>query len=547
MRTFQSSILQLNKSLTSPQANKTSILVLIAGLVFFVPWLANYSLTIIVTPYPAEYREGAMLLLTDFLINGVNPFSLENHPLMTNNYGFLYNLVVWPFTIVFGNTLAIHRAISILFILASCTLIVLILIETGSTLPFALAGGVVVMGSLLFHVTPLARPDGLGEFLFLLSVLLPWWRKFDTPGLIASGLIGILAFLTKPYFVLSIGIVAGYVFFFVSKKKGSLYILSVVGSLILVLYIINTRFECYFLDVVLNNVSNSRLSVFRMVQQLMLFVEIFLPCILILFFAVDSSFAARLFSKQSGSLREHRLLNIADLNQPLINSQMSYFGFFLECTLIVVIVLLGRHGGAYMTYFFQLITPGLILVIFQRTDILREKAVIAVPLILINLSIICFWTLYPNKLLPSQRAEWEKLYRYIASSNSILNSPVLVPEMIYLGMMPVDSGQSEYFFYNRPYAHNLFAPDYEDVLGQGEKYLESVRVEVQNQSYDYVIVTAGQDPNHNSGFVVSREMLSPFAERSVIDQFYEQVEFINIAMPQTGQYWIVEVDKPRKK
>jgi hypothetical protein len=503
---------------------------LVLGLVFFAIWLANYSWTIITTPYPAEYREGAILLMTDFLTQGINPFTLENHPLMTNNYGFLYNLVVLPFAMMFGNTLAVHRTISILFILACCIFLVFTLIKSDTGLLFAFGGGMLVMASLLFTVTPLARPDALGEFFFLLTILLPWYRKFDTSALVLSGVTGILAFLAKPYFLLSVGIVSMYVFSVVSKKKGLFYVLSVAGSLIFLLSVINIFLECYFLDVILNNVGNSSLSNAHLLQQLSLFVKAFLPSTLILLLALDKN-SPRLFLHRSRLLRKEQFLNITDFDQPLIRFPIDYFGFFLVCTFTTVILLLGKHSGAYMSYFFQLTAPALVLVILQQKDVLHKKVVFTAPLILINFCLFCFWVLYPNKLSVSERQEWEKLYRYAASSTSILNSPVLVPEMIRLNLVPVDSGQSEYYFNTKPYESNPFAPDYEKVRQQGRKYLISVRLKIQNQKYDYVIVTSEQ------GF-------SPFAGHALIDRFYEQVELINIAMPQTGEYWTIEVSRP---
>ena len=266
MRTLRSSTISTYHLMTSSTARNFSILVLVLGLAFFIPWLADYSWTIISTPYPAEYREESILLMTDFLIHGNNPFTLANHPLMTNNYGFLYNLVVLPFAILFGNTLAVHRAISILFIFASCILIVLTLLTLKVAWPFAVAGGTIVMASLLFSGIPLSHPDGLGEFFFLLAILLPFYRKFDTPALIISGAAGILAFLAKPYFLLAVGVVGAYIFLFVSKKKGVIYAAGVSGALLLILYGINVFLECYFLDVILNNAGNASSTYFAYVD-----------------------------------------------------------------------------------------------------------------------------------------------------------------------------------------------------------------------------------------------------------------------------------------
>jgi hypothetical protein len=59
-------------------------------------------------------------------------------------------------------------------------------------------------------------------------------------------------------------------------------------------------------------------------------------------------------------------------------------------------------------------------------------------------------------------------------------------------------------------------------------------MKVQNRRYDYIIVTS------NRGF-------SPFAGHRLIDEFYDRVELIHIAMPQTLEYWTIEVNQPKGK
>jgi hypothetical protein len=522
--------------MTSSAARNISILVLVLGLAFFIPWLADYSRTIISTPYPAEYREGSILLMTDFLIHGNNPFTLANHPLMTNNYGFLYNLVVLPFAILFGNTLAVHRAISILVIFASCILIVLTLLKLKVAWPFAVAGGTIVMASLLFSGIPLSHPDGLGEFFFLLAILLPFYRNFDTPALIISGAAGILAFLAKPYFLLAVGVVGAYIFLFVSKKKGMIYVVGVFGSLAFILYTITIFLECYFLDVILNNAGNASLLTSHMLIQSMRFVAIFLPIFLVLIIAffTDLSKNTNRLSDQSGSLEKQDGLDISHPDRPLFDHSMNYFGFYFLCASAIVIFWLGKHVGSYMSYYFQLITPALVLLVFQSRNIFYKYPVMAVPLILLNLYLICFYVLYPNKLSPSQEEEWEKLYQYLRASNQVLNSPVLVSEMIHLGMLPVDSGQSEYYFNTLPYRSNPFTPDYEAVKQEGINYQRLVRSRVLNQKYDHVLIT------FDEGF-------SPFAGHTLINNHYDRIELIQVSMPQTDQHWTIEINMPSKE
>jgi hypothetical protein len=329
---------------------------------------------------------------------------------------------------------------------------------------------------------------------------------------------------------MSVGVVAAYMFLFVSKKKGLIYGTGVLAVLILTLLFINFFLKCYFLDVILSNAGNSILSTSHMVEQSTRFITIFLPSFLMFLLAVFAKRGNHPLPAIKKNLAKQDWLNIFHLDQPLLRLSLNYFWFFFLCSTAVVVCWLGRHMGSYMSYYFQLITPALVLGVFQHKDILRNHAVVTVPLILINISIICLVALYPNRLSLSQEKEWKKLYQYLGNSSQVLNSPVLVPEMIRLGLMPVDSGQSEYFFSIMPYGPNPFAPDYKAVRLQGINYLRSIRTKVLHQRFDHVMITF--DPGY-----------SPFAGRAVIDKYYDRVELLHLAMPQTNQYWTIEISE----
>ena len=207
MKTVHSMKNRVSNFIALVKAGNTLMNIMILGLIFIALWLLYYAWLIIANPYQAEYREGSILLMTDFFTRGVNPFLLEYQPLMNSNYGFLYNLIVLPFAIKFGNSLAIHRLISILFIIASGVLIGVTLVKNRVSLPFAFSGGILVTACLFFSITPLARPDAFGEFLFLSSILFPWYFGFSRRSLMASVMFGIFAFLAKPYFLVSLIIV----------------------------------------------------------------------------------------------------------------------------------------------------------------------------------------------------------------------------------------------------------------------------------------------------------------------------------------------------
>ncbi len=117
-----------------------------------------------------EYREANMISTTYALLHGINPFSLDNQPEYTNVYGILYNLLVYPFSALLGYSFQVHRFVSGLFIIGCCLTFFRILRYEKISLPYSWGGTLVLYGSLLYFVTPMARPDSTGLFFF-------YWRS----------------------------------------------------------------------------------------------------------------------------------------------------------------------------------------------------------------------------------------------------------------------------------------------------------------------------------------------------------------------------------
>lgn len=483
---------------------KTIKRIFILGLIFFAIWLLIYAWNIIVTYGPVGYREGANVLLTDYLLHGKNPFVLMNQPLMNTNKGAFYNLLMVPFAALFGNTLAIHRIISILFIFLASTLVTWCLRSFQRTWSIAISGGLLVSVGLLFYVGPTARADGLGTFLYLVSGIIPFLRKFDRKSLAISAIAGILAFFTKPYFLLSFGIVALYEFLFLSKKKALIFGIGTLLMLGLAALLVRRFFPCYFLDTILNNASNEANHIDFLFKQLVVFSVIFTPLFLIFF-----------------------LTNSIQLDSPFINKPMDYFGFFFLCATAAIFVL-GQNTGNYMVYLFQLMAPPLIILFLKNAAISPDyRGIISPLLILINLGIFCFWMLYPNT--PPPVDQWKDIDQLLAESKKVLNSPVLVPEMIRLGLQPIDSGSSEYYYRTQPYEGNLIAPLYSATKMRGEDYLYEIENNIREKGFDKIIITKGY---------------SPFAKMDLVQQYYRHVKNFHVEMPQSKESWDLEYWEP---
>lgn len=480
--------------------------VFIVGLVFFIGWLLMYAWNVIITAGPVGYREGANMLLTEYILKGKNPFVLMNQPLMNTNKGAFYNLLVVPFAAIFGNTLALHRIISIVFILLSCGLVIWCLRYFKINWPVSIAGGILVFAGLLFYVEPTARADGLGTFLYTAAGLIPFMRKFDRQSLLISAAAGILAFFTKPYFILSFGVVSFYIFLFLSKKKALVLMIGTSLVLLAIAVLVRRFFPCYFLNTILNNASNEASHVDFLLKQLTVFAGVFAPLLLIFF-----------------------LTNPIRLDKPFLSMPFDYFGFFFFCA-FDAILLLGQNTGNYMVYLFQLMTPPLLILALKNLKLqLNFRALVTLPLLLINLYLLSFHMLYPNAPPPAE--QWSEVNQLLAESKKVLNSPILVPEMIRLGLQPIDSGSTEYYYRTQPYEGNLIAPPYSATKMRGDDYLYEIENNIRTKGFDKIIITKGY---------------SPFAKLDLLQQFYAHVKDFHIEMPQSHERWDLEYWEPIK-
>lgn len=517
--------------LSAWKGNMLSKWFLWAGLAFFIPWLLNYAWVLLKNPNPAEYREGANLLMTEYFLQGANPFLLENQPLLNTNKGVLYNLVVLSLAAVFGNTLFIHRLVSLIFILLSCLLVILVLRRLSVPLSFALAGGCVLLACLLFYVSPIARVDGLGIFLFLASSLIPWFGNFNKKSLFFGGLIGILGFFTKPYFLLSVIIVTAYLFLFVSKKRGFWYGFLTIMALLTISIVVRKVFECYFLHTIFNSASNASDSdsIKWMFYQILRFTKIFWPIGIMYLILTIYELANERKRIRNNIFNFWRHFDFLHAEKPLINIKTNFFVFFFFVSTITIVLLLGQNRGNDMVYLFQLMAPPLIIFSFQGLYSDFRLGSITVPLVLINLAALCFFVLYPNNPKP-YASSWNKLNELVESSQRILNSPLLVSKMIQQNMNPIDSGSSEFYFSTKPYPTNYLAPDYKIVKQQGIDYLKEVERRVINQDFDRIMITKDY---------------SPFCSTEIISLYYELVDNVSLYLPQSDQNWVVQVWVPR--
>ncbi len=520
---FHRSRTYLLDQIDSTRATRLLHWIFLGAMLILTAWLIYFAFVTISMPYQIEYREGAAQLLTQVLLRGGNPFSSAYQPLAFNNYGIVYNLVAFPFAAWFGNTLAVYRSINLLFILFSCALVAFTIIQVYGDRYFGFASGVFVGMALLSRGGLGAFPGALGEFLFLAAVLIPLLRRFDPSALILSAVLSVILYYTKPYFVLSFGIVATYVFVFVSKRKGLLYSFSFGVLFVLSYLFVRYYLKYYFIDTFIGNESNTKSSVAILTVQLVEWLREFYPAIVLGLLVLVLSAAA---AWRPSALPR---IDLRALDQPLVASSVSYFAFFFLVCFLAFCLILGQYSGGILTYLFQIVVIPFFLWLLQALQPRTRLALLAPGVLLFNMILFGLIWFQPALLEQKDSMAWARLFQYVDQSKNILNSPVIASEMVRIGLQPVDSGQTEYFYHVKPYPDDkLIGPNYDEVKAAGKQFKDSIHNSVTRGNYDAIIISEGEN----------------FFVPSDIAQYYVRVDSLTVLMPQSSEQWNLEVWKP---
>jgi hypothetical protein len=492
---------------------------ILVGLIFMI-----VQIHLISFPYQLEYREGAVLLTTDGLLRGINPYTLENNPLYINVYGIVYNLFVSPFAFLFGNSLALHRIVSAAFTFCQVGLVILVLRQRKTSWVLAFVAGLFIWLGQLASTSPLARPDTLGEFLFLCSLFIPYFFGFSPVPVIAGLVFGIIGFYTKPYFILGIPILLCYIFLFVSKKKA---ILAGFGSLIgflVTAFIVNLFFEAYFLNTIYSHIADAGDSLPYLVGQIITFTQNYWSILLVSAFALVGLIVKTDFHAIFQVLE----IDIRELDQPFFTPKPNFFIYCLIIPALLIYFSMGRHTGATQIYFYQLLTPFMIIQFISWIDRMEWQKGLVVLLVMINLVTHSLQNLATD-LDFSVKPGWSQLNQVLLNRSSVLNSPASVSILVVNNQSIVDSGQT-WYYRKIPMNPTLFYPDLARWKQADGKFTNSIQDGISHKRYDLIML----DPINQ--YEISRDY---------VQTYYEQDGEIILEMPHTSEVWRIELWIPR--
>ncbi|NLO91185.1 MAG: hypothetical protein GX410_04240 [Elusimicrobia bacterium] len=492
-----------------------------AGALFFALALGWFHWRVVRASYPQEYRESSMPAVTALLMRGGNPYDLEHQPQYTTNYGIGYHWAVLPLAAWMGPTLTAHRMVSGLFIVCACALLAIILsmrsVPPIETALLALA----LYAQLLFYVQPLARPDGLGFFLFLASLFAAWASKFSPAGLAACGALALLGFYTKAYCAAGALYVFIYCFLYVKKIRALLFAALFGAALAGTAWLMKDAYPAYFNNTVLAQASAAHWSWRHLANQFLVFLY-FNKYLLALFAA---PFALQWWRKHTYS-KAAAPQTAQAAPQPAQRPDFFLFCFLAGCVLIAV--RFGAHNGAWMTYWLQLLSPFLIILAAGAAK--RSGMALACGLLLVNLYSWRFSLLeQDNPAGYEQRwAALAELMEQGMKTGDVLAAPPLEYYAMRDGKSVHFTGQTVFFTpADPPRALKAFFLPREAMQRRLDDYINWVNGALARREFSMVLLTrpdsAGIDPKMDRDYTQEYELLEemPQANQAVTIRVYK--------------------------
>jgi len=444
-------------------------------LIYFAFRLACYHYHLVKYPFPSALREGAMMTNTDALVKGTNPYDMSRQPQYMNPYGIMYPLLVWPWAKLFGTTIFIHRTVTAFFIMASCVLMFLILKRMKVSVLLSLWAVLMFYASLVFPgtSTPTIDPGAVGMFFMLLTIFIPWFCKYSYRSLAISVVFGIMAFYTKPYAFLGTIVMSSYLFLFVSRVKGLLYALLLFVLSAISVSAVNSLLPAYFDNCFFTSLNMA--PAWSTMERLYLQISIYTYLHFWTLILIGVCILIAVIKKS----RDRHDLPYNEISLVLYAGLWSAF---------VLYVSLGRHSGAMLWYFFQLLSPFLLIGAAWMFNRHAFWPIWCAPLLILNLFSMTSNLNYRS--IDNSSRGWPELTLAMSQYQHILNSPLIVPMLIELNKGFYDNGQTEYFAAGaqRSGLFKVFLKEDDRVYIQMYLFFNDIKNKIKNREYDLIVL-----------------------------------------------------------
>ncbi|MCR5790351.1 MAG: hypothetical protein K6G83_10745 [Lachnospiraceae bacterium] len=371
--------------------------------------------------YPKEKLELSNINFTNALLNGRNPYLLENvagpgeEPPVVYMYPFVNNLIAAGLSFIFGgNAFLAHYVLSFAAMLLSGLLGAAIVTQYSRTTVGPALSFILIMFCHWRYGYTSAAPDAFGLLLTLFTLYLATRRELKhRPFWCAVGIVTL--FYVKQYFVsICISI---FLFMWIRSKKEAIRLflfclLFTVSSVLLIAWAWPLYWD-YTVVLMLydSNVMNGTEAVLNgaavngwqyYLDQLVYLSKVF--CCL--YAAIAVCLGAEWLGRRKGEAGRD--------TEDRSESARTLFGIQVLVQ-FVVLLYFGRHDGAYLTYFLQLFFPSVIiyaLILLEQTDLRKKEWIYIGCYMGLALFTVYFgWKKLPMHLLTEEeRGQWNEAY-----------------------------------------------------------------------------------------------------------------------------------------
>jgi hypothetical protein len=475
---------------------------LVAALASAVFMLANVPLS-----HPLQCRETADTFGTALLLQGKNPFSLEQRPDYFYSYGIVHSLLTYPLARVFGATFLVHRVIACTCLALACGVLYWGMRVTRVPRLLAFCGALLLFDHLVFSFAITAKPDSVGLLFLLLSVVIPLARDFRWEGVALGIVCSLLGLYTKPYFVVGGPLLILYLFLFRSKGVGLGAGVLFAGLLVASLAAVNVLLPTYFTDVFYDQRNVAEFSLVHLGIMLLEYAVLGWALVLVLGWRFWSGI------REPGALPALApRWNILRLSSPLLtHPRVPFVLFILSVDTVIYLGKMGPHPGADIQYIFHIILPFLIWLACQFAG--EEKRFAPALVMLLALAV---WSVAAFRIAPytvrtiahwrDQTVTWDHLEDLIGSHKDVLGARPVARILFDDGQTVYDAGQGEYCpgsFVRNP---SKIVPAYE---AKYHAQIDSIDSKIRHKQF---------------GVVMLMGTSSPLYSASILPQYYRKTE-----------------------
>lgn len=463
-------------------------------------WLLLLWGALVASPWPQEMREAAPLMTTLAFLRGENPYALATLPGPANVYGPLYPLLAVPFAWVLGPGLVAMRLANAAAILAATAILYAACRRAGAARVPALLGCALALAGWLYWVGPTVRPDGVGLALMLGGCAIFARNPFAWRGFGPALALWLLAIAGKLYFVFPAPVAIGWVLLAGRGRLAIGYgIVAAIGlvATILGLAAIFPGWPVVALGANLGATDYDRDHLLRQAIDWALFS---LPLLVALAMVV----------------RQLRL---------------DPWGAWALGGLAALLLSLGGHPGAHMTYFFHLLTP---FAVVAATAAMGESALPRRAMAFAFLAALALNARWFPATPAAGSPGFAEAARLIAQARAPLATTEFAPLLLAAGHVPTENGHADYFPYALAHPPPAWAaplwPPPALLAARAEALTRPIEAGLAAKKFDLVLT-------NRFGFGL--------IPRPLLEAHYQVVGHLPVAMPWAAQAWAAEVWRPR--